>query len=76
MDLWLIFIYREWVIKARSLCSTEQVKEFQLDILDNEIDTLEKELSQYHQDVVFCHNDLRYDNFMIDDARTITLIVS
>lgn len=67
-------IVRKWVIKARSLCSPEHAKEFQLEILENEIDTLEKELSQSHQDIAFCHNDLQYGNVMIDDTRTITLI--
>ncbi|XP_071692542.1 probable choline kinase 1 [Rutidosis leptorrhynchoides] len=65
---------RKWVTKARSLCSPEQAKEFQLEILENEIDKLEKELSKSHQDIVFCHNDLQYGNVMIDDTRTITLI--
>lgn len=58
------------------MCSPEQAKEFQLEILENEIDTLEKELSQSHQNIAFCHNDLQYGNVMIDDTRTITLIVS
>nr|XP_043640177.1 probable choline kinase 3 [Erigeron canadensis] len=66
---------RKWVIKARSLCSPELAKEFQLEILENEIDTLEKELSHDNQVVAFCHNDLQYGNIMIDDeAKIITLI--
>lgn len=66
---------RKWLIKARSVCSPEQAKEFQLDILDDEIDTLEKELSRGQQDVAFCHNDLQYGNIMIDEnTRSITLI--
>ncbi|KAI3717985.1 hypothetical protein L1987_69954 [Smallanthus sonchifolius] len=66
---------RKWLVKARSLCSQEHAKEFRLDILENEIDTLETELSKHQQEVVFCHNDLQYGNIMIDDkTRTITLI--
>ncbi|KAK9080795.1 hypothetical protein SSX86_000553 [Deinandra increscens subsp. villosa] len=66
---------RKWLIKARSLCSEEHMKEFQLDILENEIDALESELSKRDTDVVFCHNDLQYGNIMIEDeTRTITLI--
>ncbi|GJW27828.1 probable choline kinase 3 [Tanacetum coccineum] len=66
---------RKWVIKASSLCSPEQAKEFQLEILENEIDALEKELSQSDQNVSFCHNDLQYGNIMIEDeTRIITLI--
>lgn len=66
---------RKWLIKARSLCSQEQSKEFKLDILETEIGSLEKELSRHHQEIVFCHNDLQYGNIMIDDkTRTITLI--
>ncbi|KAJ0579021.1 putative phosphotransferase with an alcohol group as acceptor [Helianthus annuus] len=66
---------RKWLIKARSLCSQEHAKEFKLDIIENEIDTLENELSKRKQNVVFCHNDLQYGNIMIDDkTRTITFI--
>ncbi|PWA58855.1 choline kinase 1 [Artemisia annua] len=66
---------RKWVIEASSLCSPEQAKEFQLEILENEIDALEKELSQSDQNVAFCHNDLQYGNIMIEDeTKTITLI--
>lgn len=66
---------QKWLIKAKSLCSEEEVKEFQLDILENEIDTLEKELSQSHQVVAFCHNDLQYGNIMInEETKSVTLI--
>ncbi|XP_076909584.1 putative choline kinase 3 [Bidens hawaiensis] len=66
---------RKWLVKARSLCSQEHAKEFQLDILETEIDTLENELSNHQQVVAFCHNDLHYGNIMIDDkTKTITLI--
>ncbi|KAI3820322.1 hypothetical protein L1987_07867 [Smallanthus sonchifolius] len=66
---------RKWLIKARNLCSQEHAKEFQLGILENEIDTLENKLSKHQHDVAFCHNDLQYGNIMINDkTRTVTLI--
>ncbi|KAI3686041.1 hypothetical protein L1987_79711 [Smallanthus sonchifolius] len=66
---------RKWLIKARNLCSQEHTKEFQLDILESEIDTLENKLSKHQHDVAFCHNDLQYGNIMINDkTRTVTLI--
>ena len=37
---------------------------------------LQKEFSQDHQDIGFCHNDLQYGNIMIDEkTRAITIIV-
>ncbi|CAI9116466.1 OLC1v1017617C5 [Oldenlandia corymbosa var. corymbosa] len=66
---------RNWLSKAKSLCTTEHVKEFWLDKLENEIDMLEKECSQDEQEIGFCHNDLQYGNIMIDEStRSITLI--
>lgn len=68
---------RNWLTKARNLCSNEFAKEFHLDTLADEIDIVEKDLSQNPQDVVFCHNDLQYGNIMIDEkTRSITIIVS
>ena len=59
------------------MCSDECAKEFHLDTLADEIDIVEKELSQSPQGVVFCHNDLQYGNIMIDEkTRSITIIVS
>ncbi|GKE31644.1 probable choline kinase 1 [Tanacetum coccineum] len=72
---WITGVPSKWVIKASSLGSPEQAKEVQLEILENEIDTLEMEFSQSDQNVAFCHNDLQYDNIVIEDeTRTITLI--
>ncbi|XP_042495659.1 probable choline kinase 2 [Macadamia integrifolia] len=66
---------RNWVKKAKGLCSPEEVKEFCLDALDEEILELEKKLSADHQCVGFCHNDLQYGNIMIDEkTRSITII--
>ncbi|XP_076943318.1 putative choline kinase 3 [Bidens hawaiensis] len=66
---------RKWLIKARGLCSQEHANEFRLDELENEINTLEHELSKPQQHIGFCHNDLQYGNIMInDDTKIITLI--
>lgn len=72
-----IYFCRNWVVKARNLCSPENAKEFCLDNLEEELSTLEKEFSQDFQEVGFCHNDLQYGNIMIDEkTRSITIIVS
>jgi len=48
-----------------------------LDHLDAEINLLVELLSQGHQEIGFCHNDLQYGNIMMDEeTRAITLIVS
>ncbi|XP_044511312.1 probable choline kinase 1 [Mangifera indica] len=66
---------RNWLSKARSLCSTKDEKEFQLDTLEEEIHTLEQELPQPNQEIGFCHNDLQYGNIMMDEEmRAITII--
>ncbi|KAM7511275.1 hypothetical protein LguiB_010150 [Lonicera macranthoides] len=66
---------RNWVVKARNLCSPEHAKEFCLDNLEEELSTLEKVFSQDFQEVGFCHNDLQYGNIMIDEkTRSITII--
>lgn len=70
-------LHRNWLSKARSLCSTKDEKEFQLDTLEEEIHTLEQELPQPNQEIGFCHNDLQYGNIMMDEEmRAITIIVS
>ncbi|KAI3505045.1 hypothetical protein L1887_26906 [Cichorium endivia] len=66
---------RKWLDIAMSKCSKEHVKEFKVDTLNDEIDTLEKEMSQSHQHVAFCHNDLQYGNIMInEETKSVTLI--
>ncbi|KAJ8760458.1 hypothetical protein K2173_015125 [Erythroxylum novogranatense] len=66
---------RDWVRKAKSICSPKDAKAFYLDVLLEEINNLEKELSQKHQEIGFCHNDLQYGNIMMDEEiRAITLI--
>ncbi|XP_068652277.1 probable choline kinase 2 isoform X2 [Aristolochia californica] len=64
-----------WLKVAQQLCSLEEAKQFQLDTMEEEIDTLEKELSHDNQTIGFCHNDLQYGNIMIDEeTRTVTII--
>lgn len=66
---------RNWLIAAKSLCSSEEAKAFRLDAIDKEIFRLEKELSTDNCRVGFCHNDLQYGNIMIDeDTQSITII--
>lgn len=70
------FLLRNWLGEAKKLSSPEDAKEFCLDTLVEEISMLQKELSQEHQDIGFCHNDLQYGNIMVDEkTRAITLIV-
>jgi len=66
---------RNWLCVAKSLCSSQDTKEFCLDTLGEEISMLQKELSHDHLDVGFCHNDLQYGNIMMDEeTRSITII--
>ncbi|GAV72294.1 Choline_kinase domain-containing protein [Cephalotus follicularis] len=66
---------RNWLSHARNLCSPKIAKDFCLDTLEEEISMLEKELSQDHQEIGFCHNDLQYGNVMMDEeTRSITII--
>ncbi|XP_068649269.1 probable choline kinase 2 [Aristolochia californica] len=66
---------RSWLKTAQQLCSLEEAKQFQLDTLEEEIDTMERKLSHNNQTIGFCHNDLQYGNIMIDaEIRTVTII--
>ncbi|KAK7270407.1 hypothetical protein RIF29_23515 [Crotalaria pallida] len=66
---------RNWLGQAKSLCFPKDIKNFGLDNLDEEINMLEKLLSEGHQDIGFCHNDLQYGNIMMDEeTRSITII--
>jgi choline/ethanolamine kinase len=57
------------------LCSPKDAKKFNLDLLEDEINMLEKQLLQNYQDIGFSHNDLQYGNIMIDEeTRSITII--
>ncbi|GJM89572.1 hypothetical protein PR202_ga05776 [Eleusine coracana subsp. coracana] len=60
---------------AKSLCSSDEAKEFCLDSMEKEITALENELSEEFQCIGFCHNDLQYGNIMIDeDTKVLTII--
>ncbi|PIN02841.1 Choline kinase [Handroanthus impetiginosus] len=66
---------RNWLREAKGLCTSEHIKEYRLDSLENEIFLLEKAISGHHQEIGFCHIDLQYGNIMIDDEkRSITII--
>lgn len=59
------------------LATPEEVKDFQLNTIDKEISLLEKNLSDPHQRIGFCHNDLQYGNIMMEEeTKSITIIVS
>lgn len=69
--------HRNWLSEAKTLCSIKDKKDFGLDTLEEEINMLEKKLSEDYQDIGFCHNDLQYGNIMMDEeTRSITIIVS
>ncbi|KAJ6803109.1 putative choline kinase 2 [Iris pallida] len=66
---------RNWLKAAYSLCSSEEAKEFCLDMVEDEITNLENVLSGEDQRVGFCHNDLQYGNIMMDEeTRVLTII--
>jgi len=69
--------FRNWLKAAQSLCSSEEAKEFRLDTIEEEINSLENLLSGEGQTIGFCHNDLQYGNIMIEEeTKQITIIVS
>ncbi|WOL09032.1 lysine--tRNA ligase isoform X1 [Canna indica] len=66
---------RNWHKEALRLCSPDEIKEFQLDILGEEMKTLEKIMSTEDERIGFCHNDLQYGNIMMDEeSRQVTII--
>ncbi|PIM99107.1 Choline kinase [Handroanthus impetiginosus] len=66
---------RNWLNEAKRLSSVEEAAEFRLNVLEDEISSLEKNLSTVHQLMGFCHNDLQYGNIMMDEeTRSITII--
>jgi choline/ethanolamine kinase len=72
-------VNRNWLRQAKSLCTPEDLAEFGLDKIEDEIYLLEHELQDKckQQEIGFCHNDLQYGNIMIDeDTNAITIIVS
>ncbi|KAJ0985576.1 hypothetical protein J5N97_003932 [Dioscorea zingiberensis] len=66
---------RNWLKTARSMCPSEEAKEFCLDTMEDEITILETQLSGEDQIIGFCHNDLQYGNIMMDEeTRLVTII--
>ncbi|XP_057423813.1 probable choline kinase 1 isoform X3 [Lotus japonicus] len=66
---------RKWLGEAKSLCSPKDATFFGLENLDEEINSLEKKLSEGYQEIGFCHNDLQYGNIMMDEeTRSLTII--
>lgn len=65
---------RSWLSKALEVCHDNEIAEFQLDCMEEEIDNLEMMLMD-DQRIGFCHNDLQYANVMFnDDDKSVTLI--
>uniref|UniRef100_A0A3Q7F3D3 Uncharacterized protein n=1 Tax=Solanum lycopersicum TaxID=4081 RepID=A0A3Q7F3D3_SOLLC len=66
---------QNWLNVAKGLASTEEAKDFKLDLLKDEIVLLEKNLAGNHLSTGCCHNDLQYGNIMMDEeTRSITFI--
>uniref|UniRef100_A0A452ZNQ7 Choline kinase N-terminal domain-containing protein n=2 Tax=Aegilops tauschii subsp. strangulata TaxID=200361 RepID=A0A452ZNQ7_AEGTS len=66
---------RNWLKTAKSVCPSDEAKEFRLDNLEKEINALESEFSGEDQCIGFCHNDLQYGNIMIDEeTKALTII--
>ncbi|XP_049931147.1 probable choline kinase 2 isoform X3 [Nymphaea colorata] len=66
---------RNWLKVATKLCSTEEAAEFELDKIGEEINILEKELSNDNHKIGFCHNDLQYGNIMMDEETKVLTII-
>ncbi|KAK4491540.1 hypothetical protein RD792_002292 [Penstemon davidsonii] len=66
---------RNWLNEAKRLSTLEEAQHFRLNVMEDEISALEKNLSTDCQVVGFCHNDLQYGNIMMDEeTRLITII--
>ncbi|CAL5095986.1 unnamed protein product [Urochloa decumbens] len=66
---------RNWLKTAKSLCSSDEDKEFCLDSMEEEIAALENEFSGECECIGFCHNDLQYGNIMIDEETKLPTII-
>ncbi|EPS64026.1 hypothetical protein M569_10755, partial [Genlisea aurea] len=66
---------RNWLREAKRICSPDEAEEYKLDLLESEINLLEKSLSNRHHEIGFCHNDLQYGNIMIDDEKKSVTII-
>lgn len=68
--------FRKWLVACKRLASPEEAKSFRLDVMEMEINLLEKSLFKSDEKIGFCHNDLQYGNIMMDEeTKAITIIV-
>jgi choline/ethanolamine kinase len=66
---------RNWLTACKRLASPEEAKSFRLDVMEMEINMLEKSLFDNDENIGFCHNDLQYGNIMMDEeTKAITII--
>ncbi|XP_010416282.1 PREDICTED: probable choline kinase 2 [Camelina sativa] len=66
---------RNWLTACKRLASPEEAKSFRLDVMETEINLLEKSLFNNDENIGFCHNDLQYGNIMMDEeTKAITII--
>ncbi|KQK05205.1 probable choline kinase 2 [Brachypodium distachyon] len=66
---------RNWLKTAKSVCPSDEAKEFCLDSMEEEITALENLFSGEDHRIGFCHNDLQYGNIMIDEeTKALTII--
>ncbi|KAG7590091.1 Protein kinase-like domain superfamily [Arabidopsis suecica] len=66
---------RNWLTACKRLASPEEAKSFRLDVMEMEINLLEKSLFNNDENIGFCHNDLQYGNIMMDEeTKAITII--
>ncbi|CAN6341270.1 unnamed protein product [Urochloa humidicola] len=66
---------RNWLKTAKSLCSSDEAKEFCLDSMEEQITALENGFSGECECIGFCHNDLQYGNIMIDEETKMLTII-
>ncbi|CAN6327484.1 unnamed protein product [Urochloa humidicola] len=66
---------RNWLKTAKTLCSSDEAKEFCLDSMEEQITALENEFSGECECIGFCHNDLQYGNIMIDEETKMLTII-
>ncbi|CAN6359357.1 unnamed protein product [Urochloa humidicola] len=66
---------RNWLKTAKSLCSSDEAKEFSLDSMEEQITALENGFSGECECIGFCHNDLQYGNIMIDEETKMLTII-
>ncbi|XP_010520096.1 PREDICTED: probable choline kinase 2 isoform X2 [Tarenaya hassleriana] len=72
---WVWDRLRNWLSACKRLASPVEAKSFGLDVIEEEIMLLQKQLSRGDEHIGFCHNDLQYGNIMIDEeTRSITII--